>query len=172
MKFLTKIICILIVCVPAISAQQKTSPRFEDYQVSKFKGKIQRPKWIKKFSEGEWRDDLGKLVEPPDITFAGKYYVAAHSCGTGCRYYTMTDLSSGRELQSLDNFSSAEPLPKTSDGREYLTILYYRPDSKMLVAQYLVDFDSEKESCRERSFIFERGKIKPITSTKYKCSKF
>jgi hypothetical protein len=170
MKFFTQTIFRLIVCVLTTSAQQKTMS-FEDYQVSKFKGKVYKPKWIKKVSKSEWRDELGKFVEPPEINFAGKYYVAAHSCGTGCRYYTITDLAKGKELQSLDDFASTDPLPKTSDGRDYLTILYYRPDSKMLVAQYLVDFDSEKESCRERSFIFERGKVKPITKIKYKCGK-
>jgi hypothetical protein len=170
MKILTHIIFLFIVCT-TVSAQQKNSPRFEDYKISLFKGKIHTPKWIKKISDGEWRDDLGKLVESPEVNFAGKYYVAAHSCGTGCRYYTMTDLSSGRELELLDNFASTEPLPKTSDGRQYLTILYYRYNSRLLIAQYLVDFDSEKEKCRERAFLFEGGKLKPITKIKYKCSK-
>jgi hypothetical protein len=162
MKILKHIIFLFIVCT-TVSAQQKSSPRFEDYKTSLFKGKIHTPKWIKKISDGEWRDDLGKLVESPEVNFARKYYVAAHSCGTGCRYYTMTDLSSGRELELLDNFASTEPLPKTSDGRQYLTILYYRYNSRLLIAQYLVDFDSEKEKCRERAFLFESGRLKPIT---------
>jgi hypothetical protein len=139
MKVFAQILFLIVFCNLLISAQQKISPRFEDYKVSKF---------------------------------ARKYYVVAHSCGTGCRYYTMTDLSSGRELDLLNAFASTEPLPKTSDGREYLTILYYRYNSKLLIAQYLVDFDSEKEKCRERSFLFEGGKLKPITKIKYKCSKF
>lgn len=171
MKFLTQIIFIFVVCVLSISAQQNASPSFEDYPVSTFKGKIHAPKWIKEFIKDVWQDDLGKGVEPLEINFAGKYYVSTHSCGTGCRYYTMTDLSSGRELETLNDFSSAEPLPKTFDGREYLTILYYRPESKMLIAQYLVGFNSANEQCRERAFIFDGRKIKPITKTKNQCRK-
>ena len=81
---------------PALAAQ--SSPRFEDYQVAVSTGTIHQPKWIRHIGGDEWRDDMGKLVDPPEINFAGKYFVAVHSCGTGCRYYTMTDLSSGRAL--------------------------------------------------------------------------
>ncbi len=147
-------------------------PRFENYKVPLYQGKIHLPKWIKRVSDDEWRDNLGKLVEPPNINFGGKYFVAVHSCGTGCRYYTLTDLSSGRELKALDDFTTAEPPPKTSDGFEYLTVLYNRPDSKMLVAQYNVDLRQGKSQCRERAFLFEDGKFKPITKTKYRCGKF
>ena len=84
-------------CLP-VSAPTQNTPRFEDYAVAVYTGRIQRPKWIHPGPSGEWRDKLGKLVEPPEINFAGKYFVAVHSCGTSCRYYTMTDLSSGREL--------------------------------------------------------------------------
>lgn len=171
MRFVTQFFLTIVFCSQIITAQQINSPRFEDYRVSKFKGKIRSPKWIKIVSKGEWRDDLGKLVAPPEINFGEKYYVAAHSCGTGCRYYTMTDLSTGKEIDSLDVFASAEPLLKTSDGREYLTILYYRPNSKLLIAQYLVGFNSESEQCRERAFVFNNGNIKPLGKIKYKCRK-
>jgi hypothetical protein len=65
----------------------QTSPRFEDYEVAIYKGTIHRPKWIRRAADDEWRGELGKLVEPPEINFAGKYFVSVHSCGTGCRYY-------------------------------------------------------------------------------------
>lgn len=168
MKSLAHVIFLLIICVFSISAQDN-SPRFEGYNVSLYQGKIHLPEWIRRASEGEWRDEPGKLVQSPVVNFAGKYFVAAHSCGTGCRYYTMTDLSSGRELQALNNFATAEPTPETSDGYEYLTILYYRPNSKMLIAQYLVDLQQGRQQCRERVFLFENTKLKPITGTKRKC---
>ncbi len=171
MKSLGQAIFLSIICVFSISAQDNP-PRFEDYEVSLYRGNTHLPKWIRRGSEDEWRDDLGKLVDSPEVNFAGKYFVAAHSCGTGCRYYTLTDLSSGRELKALDDFTTAEPPPKTSDGYEYLTILYYRHNSKMLVAQYLVDLKQGREQCRERAFLFENGKLKPITKTRRKCREF
>jgi hypothetical protein len=171
MKSLGQAIFLLIICVFSISAQDNL-PRFEDYAVSLYQGNTHLPKWIRRGSNDEWRDDLGKLVDSPEVNFAGKYFIAAHSCGTGCRYYTLTDLSSGRELKALDHFTTAEPPPKTSDGYEYLTILYYRANSKLLVAQYLVDLKRGREQCRERDFLFENGKLKPITGTRRKCREF
>ena len=54
----------------------QTSPRFEDYEVAIYRGTIHRPKWIRRAADDEWRDELGKLVEPPEINFAGKYFVS------------------------------------------------------------------------------------------------
>jgi hypothetical protein len=172
MKILIQVVVVIALCSINISAQAKRNASFEDYKTSVFKGTIRSPKWIKKVSENEWRDELGKLVVPPDINFAGKYFVAAHSCGTGCRYYTMTDITNGRELDLLNGFTTAEPPPKTSDGYEYLSILYYQYDSKLMLVQYLVKLSNEKEQCRERAFLFEGGKLKPITAISYKCRKF
>ena len=105
------IVGILLMCVFAPSSAAQSSPRFEDYQVPVYTGAIHQPKWIRYHGSDGWRDNLGKLVEEPGVNFAGKYFVSAHSCGTSCRYYTMTDLSSGRELHVLEDFDSAEPSP-------------------------------------------------------------
>jgi hypothetical protein len=45
----------------------QTSPRFEDYEVAIYRGTIHRPEWIRRVAHDEWRDELGKLVEPPEI---------------------------------------------------------------------------------------------------------
>ena len=76
MESLGRAIFLLIICVLSIPAQ-KDLPRFENHEVSLYKGKVHLPKWISRISEGEWRDDLGKLVESPEVNFAGKYFVAA-----------------------------------------------------------------------------------------------
>jgi hypothetical protein len=154
-----------------VQVRGQTPVRFEDYEVATYKGVVHRPKWIRRVAENEWRDELGKLVEPPEINFAGKYFVAVHSCGTGCRYYTMTDLSSGRELSLLKDFSSAEPAPTTRDGYPYATDLVTRANSKLLVAQFRVESPRGKE-CRERAFVLERGKITPVTNTRRSCTNF
>ena len=147
-------------------------PRFEDHEVPLYRGAVHPPAWIRHVGGDEWRDGLGKLVGPPEINFAGKYFIAVHSCGTGCRYYTLTDLSSGRDLDLLEMFAAAEPTPKTRDGREYITELFSRPNSRLLVAQYYIGSGQGNEECRERVFLFDGGKLKPVTNTRRGCRKF
>ena len=152
---------------PSLAAQ--SSSRFEDYEVPVYTGAIHRPKWIRHVGGDEWRDNLGKLVDPPEVNFAGKYFVVVHSCGTGCRYYTMTDLSSGRALDLLKDFGAAEPPPKTRDGYPYVTDLITRANSKLLVAQYHVELPSGEE-CRERAFVSNGERITPINNTRRTCT--
>ena len=154
---------------PSLAAQ--SSSRFEDYEVPVYTGAIHRPKWIRHLGGDEWRDNLGKLVDPPEVNFAGKYFVVAHSCGTGCRYYTMTDLSSGRALDLLKDFGAARPPPKTRDGYPYVTDLITRANSKLLVAQYHVELPSGEE-CRERAFVLDEEKITPIINTRRTCTQY
>ena len=167
------ILCLALVTsiLPGGALARKTLPRFEDYQVPLYRGAIHPPKWIRHAEGDEWRDDIGKLVDPPEVNFAGKYFITLHGCGTGCGYYTLTDLSSGRDLNVLDSFSYGEPSPKTREGHTYTTELFSRPDSRMLVAQYHVESGQENEECRERVFLFEGGRLKPITNTLRACGK-
>ena len=146
-------------------------PRFEDFRSVKYVGPVQGPKGTKRVSEKEWRDEMGKLVEPPVPNFAGKYNVTIHSCGTGCRYYALTDLSTGKSLQTLASFAAAEPSPKTKEGYAYVVDLISKPESFMLVAQFQVETPKGLE-CRERIFKFEREALKPVTNTKLGCTNF
>jgi hypothetical protein len=164
------VVSLLFSCLTPSSTPQSAT-RFEDYVVPVYTGAVQRPKWIRHVLGNEWRDKLGKLVEPPAVNFAGKYFVSVHSCGTGCRYYTMTDLSSGRELSLLDNFSAGEAPPKTREGYSYVTDLVTRANSKLVVAQYRIDSVHGKE-CRERAFVFDRGKLTPATGTRRTCRQY
>ena len=139
-----------------LHATALSAPTFEDYKVAVYTGEMHWPKWTRRVGDNEWRDELDKLVEPPEINFAGKYFVAVHSCGTSCRYYTMTDLSSGRELNVLKNFGAAD--------------LLTRPNSRLLVAQYYVN-SLHGEECRERAFLFDGKLITPLTKTRRTCTR-
>jgi hypothetical protein len=163
---------ILVMFVLPAPSYADDLPQFGDYQVPLYRGAIRPPKWIQHVGDDEWRDDLGKMVGPPEINFAGRYFVAVHSCGTGCRYYTLTDLSTGRDLDLLEMFTAAEPAPKTRDGREYITDLISRPDSRLLVAQYYIGPARKAGECRERVFLFGGGRLKPVTQTLHACRKF
>lgn len=168
MKSITLLVTFLCLTLEVTS---QTSPRFEDYEVVIYRGNIHKPKWIRRVADDEWRDELGKLVEPPEVNFAGKYFVSGHSCGTGCRYYTMTDLSSGRELDLLKDFGAAEPPPKTREGYPYVTDLVTRANSKLVVAQFHID-SPRGEECRERAFTLEGEKLTPVTSTRRSCTNY
>ena len=86
-----------------------------------YEGRIIGPENISSSGEGDWRNENGKSVAPLEINFAGKYYIVTNSCGTGCRYYSMTDLSTGKDIDVLSPFATAEPAPRTKEGYSYLT---------------------------------------------------
>ena len=159
---------LLFLITAAASAQNV--PRFEDHPTPVYSGKIHQPRWMRHV-DGEWRDNLGKLADPPEVNFAGKYFIAVHSCGTGCRYYTLTDLSSGLGLDLLRDFDAREPPPKTREGYPYVTDLITRANSKLLVAQYHVDLHGGEE-CRERAFVLDGDRITAISKTRRACTRY
>ncbi len=127
------------------------------------------PKGIRRVSANEWRKEFGKLLSPPETNFAGRFHISLNSCGTGCRYYTLTDLSNGKDLKTLAPFASGESPSKTREGYSYTTDLFSRPNSNLLIAQYSVDTPSG-EQCRERSFLWVEDKfLRPISNTKIGC---
>jgi hypothetical protein len=160
---------------PASAQGAQTTTRkfsFEQYPVKVYRGRIKLPRGVYKDSDGAWRDKLGKWVSEPEVNFAGEYYLAAHSCGTCCRYYQLTNLRTGRESNAADMFNAAEPPPRTSDGHTYVPILFFRLESRLLVVQYELDPCSagEKTQCRQRFFVFEGGKFRAISEEFKTCT--
>ncbi|TAM55233.1 MAG: hypothetical protein EPN57_03350 [Paraburkholderia sp.] len=156
----------------ALAEDNHQKPKFSDYPAMPYTG---RPLILSYYvkSGDTWRDDMGKEVAPPTINFSGKYHVGLHSCGTECRYYTLSDLPTGSDSKALDMFSSDGEKPtRTKDGRSYVTDLVTRPTSAMIVAQYHIDASGDRSAeCRERVFLFSRNDdvIKPITATTSGC---
>ncbi|MCU0237996.1 MAG: hypothetical protein MUC29_01025 [Pyrinomonadaceae bacterium] len=175
------LITTILICFSALAifAQQKSKPQFSDFKVTVYKGKIKNPKWAKRISNEEWRDELGKFYSstPPQINFAGKYFITLHSCGTGCGYYNFTDLSTGKELGILGMFSYGDEEKKTTDGFSYTPDLFYQKDSKLLIVHFMLEKDGKEKGCRERAFVFDgkklvptdKGKMKPLTQNYTKC---
>lgn len=166
--------CIAIVLFALICAVKMAQPQaqthkrqfeFEQFQAVVYQGPIHIPTGLHKDEEGAWRDALEKWVDEPEVTFAGEYYLAGHSCGTFCRYYQLFDLRTGQEIQGVDQFTCAEVPPKTPDGHPYLTILYAKPDSRLLIAEYHLDFDdpNKQETCRQQYFVLKNGKLQAIS---------
>ena len=167
-------ICLAVVVailLPVTGAPQSSRvlPTFAEFEVPVYKGKIKRPKWISFSRRNGWRDSLGKLVDPPEVNFAGKFFAVGHSCGTGCRYYSLTDLTTGKDLSNVfDGFGSGEEPPKTKDGYEYYERFFLRPNSRLLIVQYDVEKQNETV-CRERSFLLGNGRLRPVTPTVFSC---
>lgn len=107
------------------------------------------------------------------VNFAGEYYLVAHSCGTGCRYYTLSNLRTGGEVDEVSMFDAGEPAPHTRDGHTYVPILFFKPDSKLLIAQYALDVDKPTQTnrCRQRYFVFKNGTFKAISKTFPSCTR-
>lgn len=158
--------------VGAFAADDVGLPKFSDYIVRVYGGKFNIPSYYVKVAD-VWRDDNGRVVAAPSINFAGKYYVGLHSCGAGCRYYTLSDLMAGKDSRALDMFSSDGGVPsKTSDGRAYITELVTKPDSKLMIARYHVEsVANQAEECRERFFTLDETgeKVTPVSRTIRSC---
>jgi len=162
-----------IMSVPSCAEETLTAPNFSDYPVAVYTGKIYIPSYYTKSKDG-WRDDMGKEVAPIAVNFSGKYYIGLHSCGAECRYYTLSDLSTGKDFKTLDVFSTDGDQPKkTGDGHTFVTDLISRPDSKAFIARYHIDSkNNSPEECRERFFILSEDgvKITAITKTIHSCA--
>jgi hypothetical protein len=156
------------------AAQNDTKPlQFEQFPADFYRGKLKIPRGVYKDSEGQWRDEGHKLVAPLMVNFAGEYYLAAHSCGTGCRYYTLNNLRTGRDVSQVSMFNADEPVRHTRDGHTYVPILFFKPDSILLIAQYALDVDKPTQSnqCRQRYFAFKNGTFTAISRTFPSCSR-
>lgn len=151
---------------------QKRQFQFEQFPVKVYKGHIHIPKWLHKEKDGEWTYFTEKPAFPPHVSFAGEYDLDAVSCGTGCRFYELTNLRTGVEIPAIAMFDGAEPLPKTKDGHPFLTVLFYKPDSRLLIAEYHLDFEdpNRPETCRQRYFVLENGKLRSISKTFMFCT--
>jgi len=163
-----------LLLVPVLLNQELCSAAesdFSKYPVPLYQGSLHIPTYYKKTDDG-WRDDDGKLVAPLAINFAGKYYIGLHSCGTECRYYSMSDLSSGKDSSALNMFSSnGEARLRTRDGRTYITDLASRADSNLLVARYYIDAsDGKAAECRQKEFLLDSDmKVVPVSNALSPC---
>lgn len=155
---------VLCACIPGWS--QTRQFQFEQYPAKVYEGPIKVPARLHKDKDG-WKDEDGRGIALPSVGFAGEYYLPVQSCGTGCRFYSLVNLRTGVGIPEISMFDSGDPLPRTKNGHPYLTELFYRPNSRLLIAEYHLDFDNphKTETCRQRYFVFEDRKIRPISKT-------
>lgn len=152
-------------------ADSHVPPKFSDYPTHIYTGDLVIPAYLKK--DGEvWRDDMGKIVSPPVINTAGRFYMTPHSCGTSCRYYTLNDLSNGEESQALVRFSNDGATPrKTKDGRDIVIDITTRPDSSLILVRYYIDRPDSPPECKASYFALNSsGKSIRSVAQSLECS--
>ena len=169
-KIILLLCAVSYACPPSWS--QTRQFQFEQFPVEVYKGNIRIPKWLHMEKDGEWTYITSRSASPPEGTFAGEYDLDGLTCGTECHFYEMTSLRTGVDVREISIFDSAEPLPKTKGWHPYLTELFYQPDSRLLIVQYYLDLDNpnKHESCRQRYYILENGKLRPISKTFLFCT--
>jgi len=138
-----------------------------------YRGHLKIPREFHKTQEGLWVDESGKPAFAPRVNFAGEYYLTAHSCGTCCRYYTLNNLRTGGEIGQVSMFDAGDRTPTTKDGHTYVPILFFKPDSRLLIVQYELDLCTpvERNQCRQRYFVFENGRFRSISRTLPSCTR-
>ena len=155
----------VVACLNSFAQQSTRKFQFEQFPVEVYTGKMHIAARYHLEKDGVWRDRLNKWMATPEVTFAGAYFLSAHSCGAMCRYFEIVDVRNGKELSIMDRFAAAEEPPKTPDGHPYWTNLYARSGSRLLIAEYHLDMDdsNKQETCRQQYFVFKNRRLTQIS---------
>jgi hypothetical protein len=151
-------VAVALIILARNSCAGQLNDAFSGLEVGIYTGKLMLPTGYV-VVDGIWRDNVGKEIAEPKVNFAGKYWVGLHSCGFGCRYYSMVDLSSGTETHMLDIFSSTDPPAKTRDGHLYFSNLVTRAQSKMLIDSIPRDTRSSWNRRVQRTSFYYEGNL-------------
>lgn len=157
---------------PLAAQKDEPAPQFNQFPVDVYHGHIKIPRAFHQDPEGSWWDEAGKPAFAPHVNFAGEYYLTGHSCGTCCRYYSLNNLRVGSGISQVGMFDAGEPSPETKDGHTYIPILYFKPDSRLLIVQYEFDLCTSEahNKCRQRYFVFEDGRFRSLSKTLQSCT--
>jgi hypothetical protein len=79
--------------VPAVAQEQ--APRFEDYRVSTWRGKMAPLKLQSHPLARKYRTLIRQQMRDEGVNFAGRYTVASMGCGTGCSITSIVDARTG-----------------------------------------------------------------------------
>jgi len=166
---------VLLLCLRSVAAQSHDRKlEFDQFRVKLYRGHFKIPQEFHKDRDGLWVDGAGKPSSAPSVNFAGEYFLTAHSCGTCCRYYTLNDLRTGSEIGQVSMFDASDRAPHvTKDGHTYVPILFFKPDSRLLIVQYELDLCTRDQhnQCRQRYFVFEDGRFHSVSETLSSCTR-
>jgi hypothetical protein len=172
----------ILMCARVCLAQKPVHQfEFKQFPAEVYQGKHHVPHYLRKDPDGGWIEaDTGKPAAAPAVTFAGEYDLAAYTCGTCCRFYKMTSMRTGREVNKVSMFDTErisdageEIDAQTRDGHPYVPVLHFKPNSNLLIVQYQLDLCTigAKSTCRQRYYVFEKGEFRSISKTLPFCTK-
>lgn len=131
MKFLFG--CVLLLCLAGNApAQEKTDePRFENYAVAVWRGKIASLDQRSHPLARKYRTLLGQQLKEEGVNFAGHYTLATVGCGTGCSISAIIDTRTGRAFfpKELSGWTGIVGDYDPPEGEEPWT---FRADSRLI----------------------------------------
>jgi hypothetical protein len=123
----------LILCLSGHTPAQKPAdePRFEDYSVFKWRGKVAPLDLRSHPFARKYRTLLRQQIKEEGINFAGRYTLATVGCGTGCSISAIIDARTGRAFfpKELLGWTGIVGDYEPPEGEEAWT---YRPGSALL----------------------------------------
>lgn len=126
----------LVVCLPCATPAQKgnsDTPRFEDYQVFRWFGKIAPLNQRSHPLARKYRTLMREQIKEAGVNFAGHYTLATVGCGAGCSITAIIDARTGRAFfpKELLGWTGIVGDYDPPEGEEPWT---YRPGSTLLRA--------------------------------------
>lgn len=127
-----------------------------------FKGEIVLPEGYRK-EDGMIFNNINKAVDLT-INYNGKYSIVRNSCGAGCVYLTLVDLSTGEVDENiLADYNTNEMTSMEIDGKRYISIPLSKKESTGIIMKYIPEIDEEINTCYEQKFTIEKGTLKELS---------
>jgi hypothetical protein len=117
----------------ASPAQEAGAPRFEDYSVAVWRGRVAPLNLVSHKLARRYRTLLRQQQREEGVNFAGHYTLAAVGCGTGCSVTAIIDARTGRAYfpKELEGWTSIVGDYEFAEGEDVRT---FRASSRLLRA--------------------------------------
>jgi hypothetical protein len=133
---------------PQVAAASSIDPPWAAYEVPLFPGPYALP------ADSDFESARGAA---PNL--AGKYFIAAIPCGTGCRFYRVADLATGQVLEDWgENYKLL--MQEADPAAEPSPLITGMPDSKLVVLD--LDLDRSGKNCRRAFSVLEEGQFQTL----------
>lgn len=141
----------LILAGSMVTARQAGAPRFQDYSVPVYKGRVAPVNLSSAKGARMFRTNLREGARK-GVNFAGRYALVAWGCGTGCMDVGIVDEKTGAvyfpaELAGLGVWYF--------EGSGYEEPLTFKPDSRLLVLSGFPSSEGNKDNPKSGLYYYE-----------------
>lgn len=152
MKLLITILCVISFMSTAL-AQTSATPRFEDYPVQVFKGRMA----ALKLSGSEARNFRTRLREGAQqgVNFAGHYTIVQWGCGTACLQVAFIDAKTGAVFfpEELNGFGVW--FWDANDDTRLDDALRFKPNSRLMVMSGYPGSEGNRDEPKSGLYYYE-----------------